>query len=198
MYDDSRIDRTEAPDLARPDEVAEREAAPAAGDRTMQPARPEPRPQREQAPRPNGGTRPESMTITQGGVQSASADSISVRQGGIVRADAQDIAITMGGIALGRADRISVELGGMGAAIGREVHLTQGGAQLVLGRDVAVHQSFVQSVAAGSVRFDRPSIVVFLLARRVDGSVRTLFDWRSAIVFGSVAGLVMSVFRRRR
>jgi hypothetical protein len=121
-----------------------------------------------------------------------------VRQGGIVRADAQDIAVTMGGVALARADRISVELGGMGAGIGREVHLTQGAANLVLGRDVTVEQSLVQTVAAGTVRFDRPSIVVFLLARRVDGSVRTLFDWRSAIVFGSFAGLVMSMFRRRR
>jgi hypothetical protein len=164
--------------------------------------RPEPRP--EPGPRPAAegrpatlAQRPESVTVTQGGIQVATADTVHVRQGGIARADAQDVAVTMGGIAIARADRVSVELGGIGAGIGRDVRLTQGAANLMIGRDVAVGQSLVQTVAAANVRFERPSIVVFLLARRVEGSVRTLFDWRSAIAFGAVAGLVMSVLRRR-
>jgi hypothetical protein len=40
-------------------------------------------------------------------------------------------------------------------------------------------------------------VVVFLLARRVEGPVRALFDWRGAIAFGAVAGLVASLLRRR-
>jgi hypothetical protein len=156
--------------------------------------------QRDRVDPPAAGpaARPESVTVTQGGIQTANADTVQVRQGGIARAEAKDIAVTMGGIALARGDRVSVELGAMGAGIGREVHLTQGAANLVLGQDVAVEQSLVQTVAAANVRFDRPSVVVFLLARRVEGSVRTLFDWRSAIAFGAAAGLVMSLLRRRR
>jgi hypothetical protein len=160
-----------------------------------------PEPQREAVAesRPaNIARRPESVTVTQGGIQTATAEMVHVRQGGIGRADAQDIAVTLGGIGLARADRVSVELGGMGAGIGRDVRLTQGAANLIVGRDVAVQQSLVQTVAAANVRFERPSVVVFLLARRVEGSVRTLFDWRSAIAFGAVAGVVMSVLRRRR
>jgi hypothetical protein len=148
------------------------------------------------SPQPDG--RPQSVTVTQGGIQTATAESVHVRQGGIARADARDITVTMGGVGLARADRVSVELGAVGAGIAREVRLTQGGANLVIARDVAVEQSLVQTVAAANVRFERPSVVVFLLARRVEGSVRTLFDWRSAIAFGAVAGLVMSVLRRRR
>ena len=142
--------------------------------------------------------RPQSISISQGGIQIASADAIDVRQGGIGRAEARDVAVTMGGIGFARGERISVELGGMGAGIGREVHLTQGAANLLVGRDVTVEQSLVQTVAAANVRFERPSVVVFLLARRVEGSVRTLFDWRAAIAFGAAAGLVTALFRRRR
>jgi hypothetical protein len=159
-----------------------------------------PEPRREAAGAPHPETvagRQESVTVTQGGIQTATANTVHVRQGGIARAEAQDITVTMGGIALARGDRVSVELGGMGAGIGRDVRLTQGAANLILGRDVAVEQSLVQTVAAANVRFERPSLVIFLVARRVEGSVRTLFDWRSAIAFGAVAGLVMSVLRRR-
>jgi hypothetical protein len=164
---------------------------------TEQPAEP----RRDSPPQAQPATvarRPESVTVTQGGIEVATADSVHVRQGGIARANAQDIAVTLGGVALARADRVSVELGAIGAGIAREVRLTQSGANTILARDVTVEQSLIQTVAAANVRFERPSVVVFLLARRVEGSVRTLFDWRSAIAFGAVAGLVMSVLRRRR
>ena len=151
-----------------------------------------------EAPSASVARRPESVTVTQGGIEVATADSVHVRQGGIARANAQDIAVTLGGVALARADRVSVELGAIGAGIAREVRLTQSGANTVLAREVTVEQSLIQTVAAANVRFERPSVVVFLLARRVEGSVRTLFDWRSAIAFGAAAGLVMSVLRRRR
>src|SRR5438067_119279 len=49
----------------------------------------------------NPAARPESITVTQGGIETASADSVNVRQGGIGRAEAGDISVTMGGIAIG-------------------------------------------------------------------------------------------------
>lgn len=145
-----------------------------------------------------GDVRGESIVMTQGGIQTANATSVEVRQGGIGRANAQDVAVTMGGVGFARADRVSVELGGMGAGIGREVRLTQGAANLLVGRDVNVEQSLVQTVAAANVRFERPSIVIFMLARRVEGPVRALFDWRAGLAFGAAAGAVLSLFRLRR
>lgn len=145
-----------------------------------------------------GDVRGESIVMTQGGIQTANATSVEVRQGGIGRANAQDVAVTMGGIGFARGDRVSVELGGMGAGIGREVRLTQGAASLLVGRDVNVEQSLVQTVAAANVRFERPSIVIFMLARRVEGPVRALFDWRAGLAFGAAAGIVASLFRLRR
>jgi hypothetical protein len=53
-------------------------------------------------------------------------------------------------------------------------------------------------VVAANVRFERPTAVVFLVARKVEGEVRAILDWRGALVFGIAAGFVMSLFRRRR
>jgi hypothetical protein len=42
---------------------------------------------------------------------------------------------------------------------------------------------------------------MFLIARRVEGNVRTVLDWRGAVAFGAAFGVVVSLFRglgRRR
>jgi len=36
-----------------------------------------------------------------------------------------------------------------------------------------------------------------LIARRVDGNVRTLLDWRGALAFGAAFGVVSSILRGR-
>ena len=40
--------------------------------------------------------------------------------------------------------------------------------------------------------------VLFLLARRVSGDIRVMFDWRGAIAFGAVAGVVAGLIARTR
>jgi len=39
---------------------------------------------------------------------------------------------------------------------------------------------------------------MFLVARRVGGDVRVLFDWRGALAFGAVAGMIVGVVTRLR
>ena len=36
---------------------------------------------------------------------------------------------------------------------------------------------------------------MFLVARRVSGDVRVLFDWRGALAFGAVAGIVFGILQ---
>jgi hypothetical protein len=45
---------------------------------------------------------------------------------------------------------------------------------------------------------ERPSGVLFLIARKVDGNVKAVLDWRGALAFGAAFGVVASLFRRRR
>lgn len=148
--------------------------------------------------RGDGITRLESASIREAGAQEVNAVNVDVSRGGIGRARAVDIAVSQGGIGMARGDRVSVEMGAIGAALGGEVRVTQGAVGSVLARDVRIEQSAVRSVIANNVVFERTTGVLFLLARRVEGDVRVLLDWRGAVAFGAALGVVMSVFRRRK
>ena len=139
----------------------------------------------------------DAVSITQGGATTVTAGSVQIRQGGIASAQADDISVSMGGIALARAERVSVEMGGMGISFAREAHLTQGAARSVIAKDVHVDQSLVGTALAGRVSFARPSGIFLLVAGRVEGPVKAVLDWRGAIAFGAVFGLVVGLIRRR-
>jgi hypothetical protein len=139
----------------------------------------------------------DTVSVTQGGITSVNANRVSVQQGGIAYAQADDISVSMGGVALARADRIDVDLGGVGLAVAREAHLTQGVARTVIAQDVRLEQGLVGTMISGTATFARPSGVLMLIAGRVDGPVKALLDWRSALAFGAAFGVAWGIIRRR-
>jgi hypothetical protein len=145
-----------------------------------------------------GEVEAESISVTQGGIGAASAEDITISMGGIGRAQADDIAVRMGGIGVARGDRVSVELGGVGLAIGNSVSVTQGFARSVLAREVSISQGAARSIVAQNVSIEGEAGTFLLLARRVDGNVRTVLDWRGALVAGAALGVVMGLLARRR
>lgn len=131
-----------------------------------------------------------SVTVAKGGIAAASAADITVTQGGIGRAEADDIAVRMGAIGFARGESVSVELGAIGMAIGNDVSVTQGFARTVLARNAVVRQGGARTIVAGNVTLEGRGNTVFLLARKVEGDVRTVLDWRGALAVG--AGLVIA------
>jgi hypothetical protein len=125
------------------------------------------------------------------------ADEVSVRQGGIGRAWAKDVHVSQGGIGFARADRVSIAQGGLGGALAGEVHVRQGLVTGVVARDVHLGQAYVRSIFALTVRAERPTGVLFMVARNVEGNVRVLLDWRGALAFGAAFGLVSTLVRFR-
>jgi hypothetical protein len=87
---------------------------------------------------------------------------------------------------------------GSARAFGGEVHLTQAGAGSIVAREVHVEQSIVRTVVANEFHAERTTGVLLLLARNVQGDVRTLLDWRGALALGAAFGVVSSLLRRRR
>jgi hypothetical protein len=69
--------------------------------------------------------------------------------------------------------------------------------QTVLARAARVERAYVQTMIAGEVRAERQVGVLVLLARRVEGDIRPVLDWRGAIALGAAFALVRSLFRRR-
>lgn len=139
----------------------------------------------------------DSVSITQGGASVVNARSVEIHQGGIGNAHADEINVRMGGVALARADRVSVEMGGVGLSLAREATLTQGGARTIIAQDVHVDQGLVGTAFAGKVSFAQPSGVFLLIAGRTEGPVKAAMDWRGALAFGAVFGLVVGLLRRR-
>jgi hypothetical protein len=140
----------------------------------------------------------DSLSLTGPGAAVVNAKTVDVSRGGIGRVRAVDVAVSQGGIGLAQGDRISVEMGGIGAALGAEVRVTQGAVNAIVARDVRIEQAGVRTMIANNVHVERTTGVLVMIARHVEGDVRTLLDWRGAIAFGAAFGLVVSLFRRRR
>jgi hypothetical protein len=138
------------------------------------------------------------VSLTGSGVEVVNARTVDVTRGGIGRVQAVDVAVSQGGIGLARGERVSVEMGGIGAAIGSDVRVTQGAVNTILARDVRIEQAGVRTVIANNVHVERTTGVLIMIARHVEGDVRTLLDWRGAVAFGAAFGVVVSLFRRRR
>jgi hypothetical protein len=141
---------------------------------------------------------PSDVAVHDRSVAEVNATNVDITRSGVGRIRATDVAVSQGGIGLAQGDRVSVEMGGIGAAIAGELRVSQGGVGSVLARDVHVEQAVVRTVVANNVHFDRTTGVLVLLARRVDGNVRAVLDWRAALAFGAAFGIVTSIFRRRR
>lgn len=138
------------------------------------------------------------LTLVRSSVAEANARTVDVRQGAIGRLDAEEVFVSQGAIGAARGDRVGVELGALGAGLAGELRITQGAAGTVIARSATVEQSFVRTMIAGEVHAARPMGVFVLLAGRVNGDVRPVLDWRGALAFGAVTGLLIGLLRRAR
>ena len=140
------------------------------------------------------------LNIQNGGINVARANRVDVRQGGISRVEAQDVAVNMGGIAIARADRVSAEMSAVAIALAGEARVSQSFVRALFTRDARLEQTAVWSLLANRVTFQRSSFAGVVIARRVEGNVKTLVDWKGALAVASVVGAVsavMAVVRRR-
>lgn len=140
----------------------------------------------------------DSLTLVRTSVAEANARTVDVRQGAIGRLEADEVFVSQGAIGAARGDRVGVELGALGAGLAGDLRITQGAAGTVVARSATVEQSLIRTLIAGEVHVARPVGVFVLLAGRVDGDVRPVLDWRGALAFGAVTGLLIGLLRRLR
>jgi hypothetical protein len=133
--------------------------------------------------------------VDRGGIGAARADTVDVRRGGIGRLVATSVGVTQGGIGAARAERISVDMGAVGAAMVGRLDLSRGFARSILAREAHLEQAGAQTVVANHVTMGRGSGALVVVARRVEGDVRTLLDWRGALALGAALGLIVGLIR---
>ena len=88
-------------------------------------------------------------------------------------------------------------MGGIGIGLAGEARVTQGFARSILAREVRIEQGVVGTLIAGRATFERTTGVLLLVAGRVEGPVKAMFDWRGALAFGAGFGLLWGILRRR-
>ena len=135
---------------------------------------------------------------TQAGEVVSGAGQLTIQQGGLGAVTAGEVSVTQGGIGAVRAQSVSVELGGIGAAMTNQLTVRQGLVGAVIARDASFEQAGVRSLVANHVAFGPNSGAAVVIAARVEGDVRPLFDWRAALAFGLAAGAIGALLRGRR
>jgi hypothetical protein len=75
--------------------------------------------------------------------------------------------------------------------------VSRGYVRSILARQVQLDRGAARVIIAADVRASQ-SAVMFLVARRVSGEMRVLFDWRGALAFGAATGLVFAFMTRLR
>jgi hypothetical protein len=122
------------------------------------------------------------------------AENVELRLSAVGMVDAGDVSFTQGALGAARADSVTVDRAVVGAALADNVSVSRGYARSILARQVQLDRAAARIVIAADVKAER-SAVMFLVARRVTGDVRVLLDWRGAVAFGAIAGLVMGLLR---
>jgi hypothetical protein len=74
--------------------------------------------------------------------------------------------------------------------------MSQSAARSIVAREAHLEQSAAQMIVAQEVHIEKGSNALIVIARRVDGEVRTLLDWRGAIALGAAFGVVVGLIRR--
>ena len=127
------------------------------------------------------------------------AQRVEIVQGSAGRAQADQIEVRQGAIGFARGDEVRVQMGAVGLAVGEQVELRQGFARIAAARgNLRLEQAGAMTVVADRVTMGPRSGAIFVIARRVEGDVRTLFDWRSAAALGLGIGSVLALFRALR
>ena len=134
------------------------------------------------------------VVVRQGGAQSIEADHLIIRQGGAVKANATRLDVTQGFVGFMQTDAASMTASKAGVMLAKgDTHMDQSLSQLFISKgDVTVDQSALGMLVSNAVKIENSS-TIFLITKKVEGNVTTLFGPRESLLFGAVAGLVSGV-----
>ncbi len=134
------------------------------------------------------------VNITQSTVRSVDGDHVELQQVGALSIDGERINIDQGASCLIKGDSLNLNqsIVGMAAASSR-LNMHSSLSTLTLSRDsIDIKDSASLLVAGRDVKAENVK-TLFLAAANVEGDVKTLFDWRSALSLGAVLGGVIGL-----
>lgn len=142
----------------------------------------------------------EFVNIKKSSVRSVEGGHVELQQVGALSIDGERVEVTQGAALITRGGDVHLNQCISGITAGTTASLNYSLSQVSLSRDTAnINRSAVGLLAAREVKADNTAALM-IIANSVEGDVKTLLDWRSALAIGAVAGGIFglfSLFRRR-
>ncbi len=142
----------------------------------------------------------EFVNISQSTVRNIEGGHIEMQQVGALSVDGERIEVTQGAALLVRGEDVGLNQSISGVTLGDTTSINFSFTPVAVSKhEMTVTRSAAGIVAAGRVKTDNSSALL-VLANKVEGNLTTLFDWKSAMAVGAVAGGIwglLSLLRRR-
>ncbi len=155
---------------------------------------PRARPQKSRsnaAKQKTGGKKPETVaSVTQSFASHVSGTIVTVKQGSSITTTSEQLDLFQGLVGLARTGEAKFAAAQAGVVLaGGSVSMDQSGAGVVTTQDtVTMEKSGALVLCANEVQASN-SGAIFLLARKVGGSVKTMFGPRESLMVGAAAGV---------
>ncbi|MEW6162732.1 MAG: hypothetical protein AB1606_05415 [Nitrospirota bacterium] len=143
----------------------------------------------------------EFVNIKQSTIRAVEGGHIELQQVGALSIDGEKLEVTQGASVILRGNDISLNQSMSAVTAGENVSINFSLSPMSISRGhTAVNRSAVGFLAARDVKSENTSALL-VVANKVEGSVTTLLDWRSALALGAVFGGIwgfLSLFFKRR
>jgi hypothetical protein len=133
----------------------------------------------------------EMVRMHQSAAQEITADEVALRQSAALDVTAADVSAHESALGLVNAKDVEMTNSAAGAIRAENVNVA-GSAGVVLAETVNLGNTYVGVVAGGQVRGERIETLI-LLGNHVEGDVQTVVDTRSALIAGTVGGVLAGV-----
>jgi hypothetical protein len=143
----------------------------------------------------------EFINIKQSTIRSVEGGHIELQQVGALSIDGEKLEVTQGATVVLQGNDITLNQSISGVTAGENVSINFSLSPLSISREhTTVNRSAVGFLAAKEVKSESMSALL-VVANKIEGSVTTLLDWRSALAlgtaFGGICGFLSLLLKRR-
>jgi hypothetical protein len=131
------------------------------------------------------------VTLRQAGAGTVTAEQLTIRQGGAVKAEADHLEMTQGALVAAKTKTANLKASMAGLIVAEgSVQMDQAAAQILLSKgEVTMDQSGALVMISRSVKAEH-SGATFIIARKVEGDIKTAFGPKESLIFGAAAGIL--------
>lgn len=135
------------------------------------------------------------VSLKQAGVNTINANTVSIDQGGVVNLNTETFSMTSGGVVFAQVQEANLTSSSAKVMVAGGSNQLKNSQALVLvsGNGSQLEQSSAAVLVTSHAKVDNASGVIFLIAKNVEGDVKTVFGPKESVFFGITAGFTWAI-----